>query len=231
MVSVRQLGFGSRVSVRFLLGTGLCLGILTSTVALAADDEKAPTASAIPPAPTKVEATRVVPDLPPAAATGAPVDPRSYEIGPDDVLYIRVWREQDFTGQVAVRPDGKITLPLVGDIQAAGLTPDSLGVQVKQALTDYIYKPEVTVIVMQVNSKKYFITGEVNRPGSYPLVVATHVFDALSYAGGLRDFANRKDIVIIRGDKRLRFNYNDVIKGKKLDQNVPLENGDTIIVK
>lgn len=77
MVSVRQLGFGSRVSVRFLLGTGLCLGILTSTVALAADDEKAPTASAIPPAPTKVEATRVVPDLPPAAATGAPVDPRS----------------------------------------------------------------------------------------------------------------------------------------------------------
>jgi polysaccharide export outer membrane protein len=176
-----------------------------------------------------VEAPKVT--TPPPDSPGLAVDPKSYVIGPEDILYIRVWREPDFTGSVAVRPDGKITMPLVGDIQAEGLTPDRLGVQLRQALSDFINKPEISVMLMQVNSKKFFISGGVNRPGSYPMVVPTRVFDALSGAGGFREFANTKDIIIVRGNTRLHFNHNEFIKGKKPEQNILLESGDTIIVK
>ena len=167
----------------------------------------------------------------PVADGGAPIDPKTYVVGAEDVLTLKIWREPDFTGLYTVRPDGKITLPLVGDLQASGLTPERLAAQIKQALAEYINSPDVTVSLAQVNSKKYYVTGEINRPGQYPLIVATHVFDALNNAGGFRDFANKKDIVIIRGDQRLKFNYNDVVKGKKLEQNILLESGDTILVK
>lgn len=183
------------------------------------------------PAPEKNEAPKAMPSGASDATTGAPIDPRSYVIGAEDILYIRVWREPDFTGPVAVRPDGKITLPLVGDLQASGLTPERLGEQVKQALSDLINKPDVTVMVSQVNSKKYTVTGGVNRPGTFPMVVATSVFDALNTAGGFREFANKKNILIIRGVKRLRFNYDDFVKGKHPEQNILLENGDTILVR
>ncbi len=165
--------------------------------------------------------------------TGVAVDPKAYVIGAEDILYLRVWRENDFTGLLGVRPDGKVTLPLVGDIQAAGLTPERLAAQVTQALSQYINKPDVTVTVAEVKSKKYTITGGVNHPGVFPLVVPTKVFDALGYASGFKEFANKKDIIILRADgkQRLHFNYNEYIKGKKLDQNIFLENGDTIIVK
>lgn len=168
-----------------------------------------------------------------AETTGAAVDPKTYVIGPEDILYLQVWRENDFTRPVGVRPDGKITIPLIGDLQAAGLTPERLAAQVTQALAQYINKPEVTVTVAQVNSKKYTVSGGVTRPGVFPLVVPTTVFDALGNAGGFREFANKKDIIILRdgGKQRLHFNYNDYVKGKKLDQNISLENGDTIIVK
>jgi polysaccharide export outer membrane protein len=184
-----------------------------------------------PPAPEKVEAPKTIPGTATPDQTGLPIDPKSYVIGPEDVIYIKVWRENDFTGPQGVRPDGKITIPLIGDLQAAGLTPERLAAQLTQALSQYINKPEITVTIAQVNSKKFTITGEVNRPGVYPLVVATKIFDALGSAGGFRDFANKKDIVIIRGDKRLKFNWNEVVKGKKLEQNILLENGDTILVK
>jgi len=183
------------------------------------------------PAPTNNEAPKAMPNGTADVTTGAPVDPKSYVIGSEDILYIRVWREPDFTGPVGVRPDGKITLPLIGDLQASGLTPERLGDQIKQALSDLINKPDVTVMVSQVNSKKYTVAGGVNRPGTYPMVVATTVFDALNTAGGFRDFANKKDILIIRGTKRLKFNYNEFVKGKKPEQNISLENGDTILVK
>jgi polysaccharide export outer membrane protein len=182
------------------------------------------------PAPAKVEAPKV-PASAPADATVVPVDPRTYVIGPEDILMIRVWREPDFTGPVAVRPDGKVTMPLIGDIHAEGLTPERLSTQLKDALSSYINQPEVTVSVNQVNSKKYFITGQVNRPGQYPLVVPTRVFDALAGAGGFRDFANTKNIIIVRGDKRIKFNYNEVLQGKKLEQNIFLENGDMLVVR
>jgi len=187
--------------------------------------------TAPPPAPEKNEAPKALPAGAADITTGAPVDPKSYVIGAEDILYIRVWREPDFTGPVGVRPDGKITLPLVGDLQAAGLTPERLGEQVKQALSDLINKPDVTVMVSQVNSKKYTVAGGVNRPGTFPMVMATTVFDALNASGGFREFANRKNIMIIRGTKRLRFNYDDFVKGKHPETNIPLENGDTILVK
>ncbi len=182
-----------------------------------------------PPAPVKVEAPKALPNAT-AETASAGVDPRVYIIGPEDVLFVRVWREMDFTASYIVRPDGKITIPLVGDVQAAGLTPERLGEQLKQALSDYINAPDVSVTITQVNSKKFFITGQVNHPGEFPLVIPTRIFDALNNAGGFRDFANKKKIVIIRGAERIRFNYADMLRGKNPEQNIFLENGDTIVV-
>jgi len=179
------------------------------------------------PAAGRNEASSTAPARP---ETSAAVDPKTYVIGAQDILMIKVWREQDFTGPYTVRPDGKITIPLVGDVQAGGLTPERLGEQLKQALSDYINSPDVSVGLQTVNSKKFFITGEVNRAGEYMLATPTKVFDALSNAGGFRDFANKKKIIIIRGAERIKFNYQDILKGKSLEQNIFLENGDTIVV-
>ena len=141
---------------------------------------------------------------PPADTPGKPdlnppsIDPRTYSIGTGDILFVRVWREMDFTGPYTVRPDGKITIPLVGDVQAAGLTPERLGEQLKQALGDYINNPDVSVSLQQVNSKKYFITGEVARPGEYTLVVTPKLTDA---AG------NGYDALPAPGHQRLRSRF------------------------
>jgi len=161
---------------------------------------------------------------------GAPVDPKAYVIGPEDMLSIRVWREPELSGQFPVRPDGKISLPLVGEIQASGLTPESLGANIATGLEKVMTHPEVTVGVDRVNSKKYFIQGEINKPGAYPLAIPTTVLEALVNAGGFRDFANTKKIIVLRGTQRLKFNYHEVTKGKKMDQNILLQNGDQIIV-
>jgi len=196
------------------------------SVPLAAQQDRSAQA---PPAPIKTEAPKATP-LVTSETSSAGVDPHVYVIGPEDVLFVRVWREMDFTASYIVRPDGKITIPLVGDVQAAGLTPERLSDQLKQALSDFINSPDVSVTITQVNSKKFFITGQVFHPGEFPLVVPTRVFDALSNAGGFRDFANKKKIVIIRGAERIRFNYTDLLKGKSPETNIFLENGDTIVV-
>jgi len=178
-----------------------------------------------PPEAIKTLPNSVSPDNP-----GAPVDPKTYVIGPEDVLFISVFREPALSGSVGVRPDGKITKPLIGDMQAGGLTPERLAAQLKQAFSSFIKNPDVEVTVAQVNSKWYTIAGEVTRPGRYPLVLPTTVFEALSNVG-FRDFANTKKIIIIRGTERIKFNYNDVLKGKHLEQNILLQSGDTIYVK
>ena len=167
-----------------------------------------------------------------SAATGAaaPVDPKTYQIGPEDVLAITVWREPDVSRLVQVRPDGKITLPLAGELTAGGHTPLQLQEQVTKKLSEFINQPVVNVAVQSVQSKKYYLAGEVNRSGAFPLVVPTTVLEAINSAGGFREFANKGKIVILRGDQRLKFNYNEVIKGKNLKQNIYLENGDHIIV-
>jgi len=166
-----------------------------------------------------------------ADTVGAAVDPNKYLIGPEDVLFIKVWRENDFTMPLAVRPDGKITMPLVGEVQAAGETPMQLTKVLTEQLTKFINNPDVTVFVTEVRSKKYYILGEVARQGSFALVTPTTVLEALSNAGGFHEFANTKKIKILRGDKVFNFNYNEVTRAKHMEQNIYLENGDKIIVR
>lgn len=175
-------------------------------------------------------------EAPSAASVGSStvpeaVDPTSYIIGAEDMLLIDVWREPNFTRSVYVRPDGKFAMPLVQDVQAEGLTPERLGEQLEQALAEYIQTPEVTVSVLQVNSKKYTVAGLVNRPAVYPMPSPVTVFEAINAAGGFQQWANQKDIVILRGEERLKFNYSDFIKGKNTDGNILLQNGDTVYVK
>ncbi len=166
----------------------------------------------------------------PKVVGGSPVDPKNYIIGPEDLLLIRVWRETELSGQFPVRPDGRISLPLVNEIPAAGLTPEQLAAAITKGLGKYMTQPEVSVAVVQVNSKKYFVIGEVSRPGPYPLTVPTTVLEGLINAGGFRDFANPKRIVVLRGAQRLKFNYKDVVAGKHTEQNILLESGDKIVV-
>lgn len=162
---------------------------------------------------------------------GAPLDPHAYVIGAEDVIFVRVWREAELSGQFSVRPDGKISLPLINEVVAAGLTPEKLSAKIAADLSACcMVKPEVTVSVQQVNSKKYYIQGEVQKPGAYPLLVPTTILEALVNAGGFREFANKKKIIILRKTERLRFNYNEVIKGKNPEQNTLLRPGDQIIV-
>jgi polysaccharide biosynthesis/export protein len=163
-------------------------------------------------------------------SAAAAVDPEKYQIGPEDLLFVRVWREPDFTLPVAVRPDGKITMPLIGEISAAGQSPLQLTAALKQLLLQYLNNPDVSVFVTEVRSKKFYIDGEVNRPGSFALVTPTSVLEALSRGGGFREFANTKKIRVLRSGEILRFNYKEVTNGKRLEQNIAVENGDHIIV-
>jgi polysaccharide export outer membrane protein len=186
------------------------------------------------PTPERVEAPKVPSSLAPDTP-GLPIDPKSYVIGEEDLLKVIIWRDSDLSKVVQVRSDGKITMTLVGDVQAAGLTPERLANQLKEAYADKIVHPVIDVEVIQVNSKRYSITGGVNHPGTFPLVVPMKVFEALNLAGGFRDFADKKDVKIIRdnGKSILKFNYQGFVKGDKkaIAQNILLQNGDTIYVK
>jgi polysaccharide export outer membrane protein len=155
-------------------------------------------------------------------------------IGPDDVLGIVFWRDTEMSGDVTVRPDGLITLPLIRDVKAAGLKPDELRDQIQKAASQYIEDPVVTVVVRQINSRKVYITGQVTRPASYPLTGAMTVLQLIAVAGGLTEFADEKGITITRVEggetKSFKFNYKDVARGKKLEQNIVLRPGDTVVV-
>jgi len=182
----------------------------------------------------------VVPEAPKAAPDPnhpAAVDTATYEIGAQDLIYVDVWRHEEFTKGHRVRPDGKITIPLVGDVQASGLTPERLGAQLTQALSEQINQPVVTVSVLEVQSKTYKMAGAIARPGPYPMPVPIKIFDAINAAGGFsaNGFAKKKEILVIRegSSDRLIFNYEDYIKGKNTDKNINffLQNGDTVFVK
>lgn len=166
-----------------------------------------------------------------AKAPAAPADP-SYSIGAEDILAIQVWGDQRLSSSVMVRPDGRISMSLIGEFSVAGMTPSQVEKTVADLLKqkDILKNPQVTVQVTQINSKKYFLQGEVNKTGAFPLVVPTTVLEALVNAGGFKDFANEKKIEVIRGNERFRFNYKDVIKGKHTEQNIFLKPGDIIIV-
>jgi polysaccharide export outer membrane protein len=194
---------------------------------------------AAPETPARAEESKTPPaDAKPSSEPALPAKPNAqlennkaaYIIGPDDVLAVKVWREPELSGRVVVRPDGRVSLPLINEIHAAGLTPQQLADAVTEGLSKYLNKPEVNVAVEAVNSKFYYLQGEVLKPGKYPLSVSTTVLEALVNAGGFQEFANRKKIVIMRGSERFKFNYNDVIKGKNKDQNIELQTGDLIVV-
>lgn len=165
-----------------------------------------------------------------APGGGAPVDSNSYKIGPADVLAVRVWNEPEFSGPIAVQQNGNITLPLVGDLPAGGKTPIEVQNIIAKSLTKYVVKPLVTVTVQDVGSKRYYMDGLIARPGEYGLITPVTILEAISKAGGLQDFANSKRIYILRGDKRIYFNYKDVLKGKHMEQNIAIEPGDHIVV-
>jgi polysaccharide biosynthesis/export protein len=161
-------------------------------------------------------------------------DDPNYLIGAQDVLDISVWKEPELSRSVPVRPDGKISLPLLNDVQAAGLTPPQLGAQITASLNKFMTNPQVTVIVSQINSQRIYILGEVVRPGAFVLLPSMTTLQALSNAGGLTTFANSKKIYLLRQEngrqQKLPFNYKDVIAGKQPEQNVVLRPGDTIVV-
>jgi polysaccharide export outer membrane protein len=158
----------------------------------------------------------------------------SYIIGPDDVLSVLFWRDKDMSYDVVVRPDGKISLPLVNDIQAGGLTPSQLRDNVNTIARRFVEEPSVTVVVKQINSRKLFITGQVEKPGPYPMGGPTTVLQLISMAGGLKEFTDGKKILIMRtkdGKQTGRmFNYREVTSGKHLEQNIELQPGDTVVV-
>lgn len=156
-----------------------------------------------------------------------------YVIGPEDVLHVAVWKEADLTATLPVRPDGKISLPLLNDVQAAGMTPMQLADSVTDKLKKYVASPRVTVVVTAINSKRVYMTGEVSHPGAMPMLPNMTVLQALSSAG-LTQFANTKKIYVLRTQngkqEKLPVNYRSLLKGEKMEQNYLLQPGDTIVV-
>jgi polysaccharide biosynthesis/export protein len=170
----------------------------------------------------------------PAAAGVVVAVSNEYLIGPEDVLGVLFWREQDMSGDVTVRPDGIITVPLVGEIKAAGMRPDALREQIQTAASKYLTDANVAIVVRQINSRKVFITGMVQNPGAYPLTGPRTVMQLISLAGGLVEYAEAENVTIMRQEgsktRSFKFNYKDVAKGKKLEQNIALLPGDTVVV-
>ena len=179
------------------------------------------------------------------AAQSASTDPSSvtqkvatqdpnYIIGAQDVLDISVWKEPEVSRVVPVRPDGRISLPLLNDVQAAGMTPSQLAAQITTSLKKFVTDPQVTVIVTTINSQRVYILGEVTRPGAFPMLPGMNVLQGLSSAGGFTQFAKTKSIYVLRMEdgkqQKYPVNYKDVISGKRPEQNISLKAGDTIVV-
>lgn len=173
-------------------------------------------------------------DTTPASTSKSATDDPNYVIGAQDVLDISVWHEPDLTRVVPVRPDGKISLPLLNDVQAGGLTPIKLSEEITTGLKKFVTDPQVTVIVSVINSQRIYILGEVTRAGAYPLLPGMTVLQGLSSSGGFTPFAKTKSIYVLRTEDgksaKLPFNYKDVIAGRHPEQNIVLKAGDTVVV-
>jgi polysaccharide export outer membrane protein len=175
----------------------------------------------------------------PVNAAGAPTSsvavPLGYVIGPDDLLTVRFWGDQQLTADVVVRPDGKISLALLNDVQAAGLTPEQLGDALEKAASKFVTDPDATVIVREVRSRKVYVLGSgIAKAGVVPLNNDMTVLQVIAASGGLLEYAKKDEIVVIRqesgGERRFKFNFDEVVKGKKLQQNIFLQPGDTVLV-
>jgi polysaccharide export outer membrane protein len=196
------------------------LALLLAAAALQAQDPKKPEAQ----------------DSTAKGGLGAvPANDTAYKIGPQDVVRIDVWKEPEVSRSgLPVRPDGKISLPLLNDVQAAGLSPLELSNVISEGLKKFMNNPQVTVTVLDINSRRVYVTGEVTRPGTFPLLPNMTVLQALTTAGAFTQFARTKGIYVLRneGGKQVKypFNYKDVIKGNHPEQNIELRSGDTIVV-
>jgi polysaccharide biosynthesis/export protein len=169
-----------------------------------------------------------------SVSTATSVLPAGYVIGPSDVLSIVFWRDKDMSADVTVRPDGNISLPLLNDVTAAGYTPDQLRAKLIEAASKYVEDPNATVVVKEIHSRNVFVTGNVAKPATYPLMGDMTVLQLIALAGGLQEYADAKNIVVIRTENGrptyYRFNYKDVVKQKNVQQNILLKPGDTVVV-
>jgi len=192
------------------------------------------TVDSIAPGSTKATAAGVPTASAPPTVTGEVKTPANYVIGIADDLEVIYWQEMNMSAAVTVRPDGNISLPLLNDIQAAGLTPEELRVQVARAASKFVEDPTVSVVVKAIKSRKVFVMGQVAKPGPYLLMDSTSVLQMLATAGGLNEYAKSEKITIVRRENGKetphKFNYKTVSEGKSLQQNIELKPGDTIIV-
>jgi polysaccharide export outer membrane protein len=199
--------------------------------------------SAKPAPPAPASKTPAKPEPAPAPSTAKPpvaippgvVVPADYVIGPEDILTIVFWREKDLSSDVVVRPDGRISLPVLQDVAAAGLTPEQLRDTLTKTAERYVEDPNVTVVVKEINSRRVFITGQVAKPGPYNITSPMTVVQLIAFAGGLLEYADEENIAIMRTEKgapvAYRFNYKEVSERKNLKQNIALQPGDTVIVR
>jgi polysaccharide export outer membrane protein len=208
----------------------ICLAC--SAVSIEAFAQAASAPAAKQPAPATTAAKSAPAPTPPVPAGVTP--PAGYVIGPEDQLSIVYWREKDLSADVVVRPDGLISLPLLNDVNAAGLSPEQLRVAITQGASKFVEEPTVSVVVKAINSRKVYITGQVGKPGPFPLGGPTTVLQLIAMSGGLAEYAKKSEIVVIRNENgkstTFPFNYEEVMKRKNLGQNIELKPGDTVIV-
>ena len=197
----------------------------------------APPAAPAPPttpAPGTVKPAAPAPGTKPPVVPAGPVVPPDYVIGPEDILTVVFWREKDLSSDVVVRPDGRISLPVLQDVHAAGLTPEQLRETLTKTAERFVEDPNVTVVVKEINSRRVYITGMVAKPGPFNLTSPMSVVQLIAIAGGLLEYADAKNIMIMRTENgaptSLKFNYKEVTEGKNLKQNILLKPGDTVIV-
>jgi polysaccharide export outer membrane protein len=187
------------------------------------------------PAPDGPKTERQGDTAPAVTAPAAASTPPGYVIGPDDVLQIVFWRDKDLSGEVVVRPDGRISLPLLNDVVAAGRTPEELRAALVASASAYFGNPSATVVVKEIRSRKVFITGSVEKPGPYVLTAPTTVLQLIAMAGGLKDYADQRNIVVMRttNGQQVSFgvDYRSLLRRQKLEQNLALLPGDTILVR
>ena len=224
-------------TVSFLI-TALCLAVSAGTLGAKQASPPVKPAPAIQapsqarPAPAPQRGAKPIAPVVPATPV---TPPPGYVIGPDDVLQVLYWREKDMSSEVTVRPDGMITLPLLNDVRAGGLTPDQLRDKINELAKKYFQEdPTVTVVIKTIYSRKVFITGSVTKPGTYLLTSPTTVLQLIAMAGGLTEFADQKNITVMRTENgramSYPFNYKEVARRKNLGQNIELKPGDTVIV-
>jgi polysaccharide export outer membrane protein len=207
-----------------LMLAGLLIALASVAAAQSQSQSQSPTNG-----PTQKPSGKADPTVAPTSVVGD-----DYKIGPQDVVQIDVWKEPEITRVIPVRPDGKISLPLLNDVQAAGFTAMQLAGNIRDGLTKFITSPQVTVTVTQINSRRVFVTGEVARSGALPLLPNMTVLEAIASCGGFTQFAREKAIYVLRVENgkqtKIPFNYRDVVKGHHPEQNILLQPGDVIVV-